>query len=587
VKNNKNILFYILLICGIFFFAPLVLAQELATNQLPVDYGVMLMGFIGGIAFLLYGLDKTSVSLKALAGDNLKKTLGKLTRTKLSSLMTGITVTAAIQSSAATTVMVVGFIAMQAMKLPQALGVILGADIGTTITVQLIAFKLNQYALIAVGLGFFMQLIATREKYIHIGHAILGVGMIFFGIKLISDSMGIIIHLPAVLDLMTHIESPFTGIALGMVLTILMQSSAATLAVVIALASHQVLSLEAALILVLGANVGTCLTALIASAGKNRQSLQAAVAHIGFKVIGVFTALILFSGFMYVVSFISFDVITKQGIATARDVANAHMLFNIVLAVMFLPFVDQIAKLLRKVIPLRKEDELIKPQYLDLDLISTPSLALDAVRYELKRISKITESILIETMPVIIQGDTGKELSKIKRKEKDVDILYKHCLGYLSKISKVRMSEEGAKNLAHLINLANQLENISDIAGDDLVNLGRKRIRAKVIVSKDTAAKLTRLHSRIVHAYTLAAESALEANLKKAQKTMKMKHNSIRPMLKKMRDYQTKRLLVNEKNRFNTYSVEVDIIDKFKQVFYHSRKMAEDVVLLHKTDDAA
>lgn len=577
MKNNKNILFYVVAICGIFLSASSSHAEAFTPNFIEIDYTAMLMGFFGGIAFLLYGLDKMSVSLKALAGDNLKKILRKLTRTKFSSLMTGITITAAIQSSAATTVMVVGFIAVQAIKLPQALGVILGADIGTTITVQLIAFKLNHYGLIAVGLGFFIQLIASKEKYIHIGHAILGVGMIFFGIKLISDSMGIIRDIPVVMDLMTHMASPFTGIAIGMILTILMQSSAATLAVIIALASHNLLSLEAALILVLGANVGTCLTALIASAGKNRQSLQAAIAHIGFKVAGVLFALLVFSWFISIISAISINPTTQQGVATARDVANAHMIFNVVLALVFLPFVNQIAKLLQKIIPLREEDKAVKPKYLDLDLISTPSLALEAVRYELKRISKITEGILTESLKAVISGE-GRELTAIKRKEKDVDVLYKYCVKYLSKISKVRVSEDNSKELAHLINLANNLENISDIAGDALIKLGRKRIRAKVSVSKETEGKFTNFHAKIVEAYTLAVESSLDSDLEKAQAMIKMKHRSIRPMLKKLREHQTERLLVEEKNRFNTYSVEVDIIDKLKQIFYHSRKIAEDVV---------
>jgi phosphate:Na+ symporter len=577
VKNNNKILLLIILYFSVFFGVPTAVAEEFVQDFLKIDYTAMLMGFFGGIAFLLYGLDKMSVSLKALAGDNLKKILQRLTRTKFSSLMTGVTITAAIQSSAATTVMVVGFIAVQAIKLPQALGVILGADIGTTITVQLIAFKLNQYGLVAVGIGFFMQLIASKEKYIHIGHAILGVGMIFFGIKLISDSMGIIRDIPVVMDLMTHMASPFTGIAIGMILTMLMQSSAATLAVIIALASHNVLTLDAALILVLGANVGTCLTALIASAGKNRQSLQAAMAHIGFKVTGVLVALILFSGFISLISALSFDTVADQGIATARDVANAHMIFNIVLALSFLPFVNQISRLLQKLIPLREEDKIVKPQYLDLGLITTPSLALEAVRYELKRISKITECILIQALPAVVSGES-KDLTLISRKEKDVDILYKYCVKYLSKISRVRVSEDNSKELSQLIHLANNLENISDIAGGELIKLGRKRIRAKVKVSKETTDKLTNLHDKILKAYNLSVESALYSDVEKAQKTIRMKHSSIRPMLDKLRTHQTERLLVKERNRFNTYSVEVDIIDKLKQIFYHSRKIAADVI---------
>ncbi len=581
--NNKFVI-YIILLLGVGFFVSQSISNEFIQDIMKVDYPTMLMGFLGGVSFLLYGLDKMSIALKTLAGDNLKSILGKLTRTKISSLMTGITITAAIQSSAATTVMVVGFIAIQAIKLPQALGVILGADIGTTITVQLIAFKLNEYGLIAIWLGFSMQLLAKNERYISIGHAILGIGMIFFGINLISESMGIIRDIPAVVNAMTHMKSPLTGIFIGMVLTILMQSSAATLAVIIALASHQILSLEASLILVLGANVGTCLTALIASSGKNRQSLQAAMGHISFKIIGVTLAVILFSYFMQLVSMVSMNNLTSQGIATARDVANAHMIFNIILAILFLPFVNKIAVILQKIIPLREKDKIIKPKYLDKGLIHTPSLAIEAVKLELKRVADITEEILIKSMPAVLYSE-GKELTTIKRKEKDVDILYKECIKYLSILSRERMSENNSNELTRIINLANNLENISDIAGDEMVKLGRKRIRLHVEMNKDVAETLSNLHSKVLKAYKQTIKAAINNDIELAQKTIKMKHSIIRPTIEELKENQTKGLLIKGENRFNTYSVEVDIIDRMKQIFYHSRRISLDVISYNETNN--
>lgn len=576
--NKKNV-FWISVIAVAVFAASYAMSEEFIREFLAVDYTTMLMGFFGGIAFLLYGLGKMSLSLKSLAGDNLKRILKKLTRTKLSSLITGMSMAVAIQSSAATAMMVIGFVAVQAMKAPQAIGVILGADIGTTITVQLIAFKLNEYGLIAVATGFFMQLLLGKkdEKYIHVGHAVMGIGMIFFGIKLISDSMGIIKDIPIVIDALTHISNPLIGIFIGAVLTILMQSSAATLAVIIALASHHILPLSSAVILVLGANVGTCLTPLLGSLGKNRQALQVAVGHIGTKVAGVLVSLLLLIWLIDVISFLSFGHTAPNGMASARDVANTHMLFNIMLAVSFLPLTEHISKLLQRLLPLRQEDIGIQPQYLDRGLLETPSLALEAVKQEFKRISKITEQILADCLPTAISGDTPA-LNRIKAQERDVDILYKASIKYLSKLSKVRLSESNSRELSMLLSLANALENISDIAGEDIITLGRKRVRAKVKISDETAKKLLFLHKKILQAYQDAAKAALTNSLAPAQRTIQMKHHVIRPALSKLRKHQSKRLLAKEKDRFNTYSIEADIIDKMKQIFYHTRKVAKDVV---------
>lgn len=529
-----------------------------------------IMGLMGGVAFLLFGLDHMSSSLKALAGENLRIVLTKLTINRVSSLFTGIGVTMLVQSSAATIVMVLGFISTGFMSLTRAMGVILGADIGTTITVQLIAFRLNKYALFAVAFGFFLNLIARKEKAKELGMTILSIGLVFYGIQLIGDSMNLVKDSPLLFDLIAHMDNSYLAIIVGVVLTALMQSSAATLGIIIAFASQGLINLDMALALTIGANVGTCFTALIASMGKPRMALRAALAHTSFKVTGALLALPFFS--------LIIDLVQEHWwyLQAPRQIANLHSLFNIILAFIFLPLIYQIALLLKRVIPEKVDlHEALHPKYLDADLINTPTLAIEVAQLEIGRMAGKVGRMMERAKPVILQG-SKIDLRMIQRKEKDIDALYAPIMKYLGEISKQNLSEEQVQHLLSLMQTVNNLETVGDLIGIGLVNMGKKRINKNIVVSTQTKKMLMKLFDQTEDALDNTIQALRERDKDKANKTIKMKA-AIRRTVNDAHTHQATRLIADEENRINTYSLEVDVIDKLQRIYYHSRKVAAAV----------
>ena len=252
-----------------------------------LEVGAILTGLGGGLALFLYGMRKMTESLKVAAGGGMKALLGKLTANRFTGALAGIIITAVIQSSSVTTVLVVGFISAGLMTLSQSVGVILGAAVGTTVTAQIIAFKVTKYALVLIALGFLTELLAKKERLKHLGIMAMGLGLIFFGMELMSQATYPLRSYQPFINLMQTMRNPFLGILVGTVFTAIVQSSSATTGVVIVLAGQGFISLNAGIALVFGANVGTCVTALLATIGKPREAARAAAVHILYKVLGV------------------------------------------------------------------------------------------------------------------------------------------------------------------------------------------------------------------------------------------------------------------------------------------------------------
>lgn len=539
-------------------------------KMVAVEWPYALMGLAGGIVFLLYGLNKLTSAFKALAGEKLRFALSKLTKNKISSLLTGMAVTGIVQSSAATTVMVVGFISARLMTLPQSLGVILGADIGTTLTVQLIAFRLNQYALVAVALGYFIKIASTNERFWHIGRVIMAIGLIFFGIFMIGESMSMLQTLPWVQNMLTHVNNIFIGLAVGAALTAIMQSSAASLAIVIAFASQGLLSLEGALYLILGANVGTCMTAWVASIGARTDARRAAAAHITFKVVGTVLVLLMLP---FVIDAIHWATGNNDNMAKGRHIANIHTAFNIMLALIFLPLTEKVAQWLTHVVPKQKRKELINVKFLDDKLIATPSLALNAARLESIHMSSRVKRMLKISHEYVIIGDTG-DLGKIDKIEQEVDGLYRQIIAYLARVNKETLTNEEGEELIWLMGCANRLESISDLVGVDLKNIGRKRLEGSVRFSKPTCNLLGEVHEHIYEMYVHSLRMLEAEDASELPKNMPPKEN-FRTIYQKAVKHQTKRLSADEDNRVQAYSLEMDIIDKYQRIYYVSRKTSQ------------
>ena len=333
------------------------LAASIGEPDQIIDWWTMGMTLLGGLAVFLFGMEQMAEALKKVAGDSMKQILAKLTNSRIMGLITGAVVTAIIQSSSVTTVMLVGFVTAGLMSLSQAIGVILGADIGTTITAQIVAFKVTKYALLLVAVGFGFIFIGKKDHIKQYGHLIMGLGLIFFGMGIMSEGMQPLRTYEPFIALMQNVSNPVIGILVATLFTALVQSSSATMGVVIAMALQGLISLDAGIALALGANLGTCATAGLAAIGKPREAVRVAVAHVSFKIIGV---IIIFPFIPYLADLVR-DIspvaaagvvgMEKLAVETPRQIANAHTIFNVGLAFTFLPFASWFARLCEWIVP--------------------------------------------------------------------------------------------------------------------------------------------------------------------------------------------------------------------------------------------
>ena len=415
----------------------------------------------GGVALFLYGIKLMSEALQFIAGDKMRKLIGTLTKTPLRGIFVGIIVTVLIQSSTGTTVMTVSFVNTGLLTLNQAIGIIMGANIGTTVTAQIIAFKIEAFALPLIAVGMIMSIFAKNKKQLtYLASGVIGLGLLFLGMQTMSSKevVGIISqHTDFILMLS---RNPLTGVLAGMILTILIQSSAATIGLVIAIAvsSNGLIGLDAAIPIILGDNIGTTLTAIVVAMGATRPAKQAAAAHVLFNLIGTIIFLFAFPLYREIVVMSSPDI--------GRQIANAHSIFNVLNTVIFFPFVPLLAKLISKIIPLNPEDQPEEVMYLDPNLISISSAsAVEAVKDELMHMGNIVENMFVVVREAFWEFDAAKveeRRKKFDHYEESVNKITESISGYASEIWQRGVSDEISTVLASYVNATIDLERIGD-----------------------------------------------------------------------------------------------------------------------------
>ncbi len=547
-----------------------------------IALGPMAMELFGGLALFLFGIDQMTDALKAVAGDRMREILAKLTGNRFMGALTGAFVTSVIQSSSVTTVLVVGFTTAGLMTFAQSIGVIMGANIGTTITAQIVAFKVTKAALLMIAVGFAFLFLSRRELLRHYGAILMGLGLVFFGMTVMSDAMSPLRSFQPFLDLMVSMESPLVGIAVAAVFTALIQSSSATTAIVIVMAGQGFISLPAGIALAFGANIGTCVTALLAAIGKPREALRASVTHVLFNVAGVALWLAFIDDLARFVTQISpvytdLDGMERMARETPRQIANAHTLFNVANTLVFIWFTTLIARLVEWMVPDKPLDEeaVIKAMYLDEDLLSTPSLALDVVRREIQHMGEQVLKMLDAIMPAILTGN-ALTLEKIQLVDERVDALHAEIVLYLGKISGMELRNKQSRELMQLMDAANDLENIGDVIETNLVELGHRRMEKRVAVSQATQKVLTDFHRVVVDAVKHAIMAVAFDNADAALKVVNMK-KEIKDIATSAAVHEAARLVADEPHRIEAYTVEVDITEKLQRIFYFARRMARTV----------
>ena len=571
--------------CSVFFLACGLVWPASATAAAAgesMDWWTMAMQLFGGLALFLYGMEQMADSLKAVAGERMKIILAKLTTNRIMGAITGAFVTAVIQSSSVTTVLVVGFISAGLMSMAQSIGVIMGANIGTTITAQIVAFKVTKAALLMIAVGFSMLFFSKHEKIKQYGGMLMGLGLVFFGMSVMSDAMYPLRSYQPFLDLMTQMENPLIGILIAAAFTALVQSSSATTGIVIVMASQGFITLPAGIALAFGANIGTCITAMLAAIGRPREAVRAAVVHVLFNVFGV----LLWLGFIsQLAEFVTWLSPSHEELAgaerlaadTPRQIANAHTIFNIANTFIFIGLTGQFARIVEWLVPDRplEEEELARPRYLDDSLLETPSLALDRVRLEIGHMGDRVMDMLLMIMPAILAGDRSS-LKQVARIDDDVDALHGEIITYLGDISRKVLTEEQTRDLVGLMAAVNELENIGDIIETDLAHLGNQRINEGVSISASTREMLSKLHAAVTRTAELATTAVVKNDPVAAREVTDMKEG-INKLTDSAAMHQAKRLVAEEPNRLAAYTIEMDIIEKLKRTYYFTTRMAKTV----------
>ncbi|MCU7845129.1 MAG: Na/Pi cotransporter family protein [Candidatus Thiodiazotropha sp. (ex Monitilora ramsayi)] len=559
-----------------------VLAETVAGGD-EIDWFRLGMGLFGGLAMFLFGMDQMSEGLKAAAGDTLKEILGRLTKNRFLGAVTGAFVTAVLNSSSVTTVLVVGFISAGFMTLAQSVGVIMGANIGSTFTAQIVAFNVTQYALVMVAIGFFMLFAGKRENTQHYGSMVMGLGLVFYGMGVMGESMEPLRSYQPFLDLMISMEKPALGILVGAVFTGLVQSSAATTGIAIVMATEGLISLPAGIALAFGANIGTCVTAILAALGKPVEAVRAAVVHVLFNIAGVLVWVMFIPQLVDIIVSISPsapELSGKERMAAEvpRQIANAHTVFNIANTLLFISFTTLFARVAEKLVPARPVEKktIITPRYLDNELITVPSMALERVRLEIGHMGEIINDMFSTLREGVETRDMAKCDSVLKMDDK-VDILHEAIFEFLSDIRKEPLTDHQSDEFQVLMSATINLENLADVLETELVSIGKAIINQGIRPTEVAEALLRDLGNKVQLSIANVVKAVREDDQKAAEEVIIIK-DEVRRIAEQFLAHQTEYIGISEGSRLAQLRLELELLDKLRRIYTLAKRVAKDFV---------
>lgn len=539
----------------------------------------IVISLLGGLGLFLYGMNLMGESLEKVAGSKMKKIIELLTKNIFMGVLLGAVVTAVIQSSSATTVMVVGFVNAGLMGLPQAVGVIMGANIGTTVTAQSVSFDLTGMAPLALGIGILLYLFAGNEKYKQVGEVFIGFGLLFTGMESMKLAVSPLAEYKGFTDLLsTFGRYPILGLLLGFGITAIIQSSSAAMGMLVVLASQGLVPLSSALPILYGQNIGTCVTSLISSIGANKNAKRAAMIHLIFNILGTIIFLILLNGIV-----VKFVVSLDPG-NVARQIANVHTIFNIVSTILLLPCNKLIVKLAMRIVP-DKEDELEEDEsrvikYIDDRMIQTPPIALASTIKEVARMGEKARDSVDYAMEGILEA-SSEGIERCFKQEKSINQLQKTILNYLLKLSKAPLSEEDRETVDTLFNTVNDIERIGDHA-ENLAEIAQSAIDGQVYFSEQGQNEISDMYNKVIASYSYALESMVTSDVNLACKVIKMEEQV---------DIMEESCRVNHMRRLNNNLCSIDngiiyfeILANLERISDHAANIAEKVIQ-QKTND--
>ncbi len=543
---------------------------------------ILISGLIGGLGLFLMGIKMMSDSLTLSTGDKIRELLAKLTHNNIVSLLTGIITTMIFQSSTATTVMLVSFVNSRLMKFRNTVAVIFGAAIGATVTIQLIAFRLTDYSLTIIAIGFILYVISKKPNIRGISVTIVGFGILFLGMQLMSDSIEPVKDSEWIKNSLAGLEKPMAGILIGTVLTALIQSSSAFIGILIVLSGQGLITLNAAIPMIIGANIGTAVTAIIASAHGSRESKQVALAHTLFKTFGALLIVWFIPPFAELIG-----KITPAGEELpGRMIANAHTVFNVLIAIVFLPFTNLFAKLIQRLIPYREEKhDAPSTWYIDHGMLHNPSLALDLARQEVMRMMEIAQR-MTEDIIIPFMEKNCNVLKRIHDREKELNFLRDAVNKYLVQIIRQSITAHQVQEAYQMLYAIDEYEQIGDVLSVNLVDKAEKWCAAGFNFSEEGKKELLDFHQKtlkmLYQSYTTFSRSNQPVAISDARKS-KISYNQFRQEFFELEKQHYNRLKMDIEESVESSRTHMELIGSFKIIGSHATNIAR-IILKENTN---
>lgn len=556
----------------------------------------IIVGLIGGLGLFIYGMQIMSNSLKVVAGDRMKHLLEVLTSNRFKAIICGIVVTIMVQSSSTTTVMVVGFVNASLMNLTQAAGIILGANIGTTVMAQLIAFNVDAIAPILIGIGTVMSVFGNKKKTRDLGTILLGIGILFFGISTMSSTMEPLKDNPVFKRwLITYGRNPILGLLIGTVITGIMQSSGATLAMLQALAISGIFAdvsgtaaIQICIPMMIGTNIGTCVTALLSSIGTSKAAKNAAIIHLSVNIFGaiwVMTLLAIFNAVLPVNPIYQFLVDISGTMKTssgavipnvARQIAMSHTFFNVANMFVMLPFIDKLVNFLETHI---KDDEEESDKGLQLDdrLLNNPAVAIGQVGRELIHMAEMAEKNLKLAGKALVEGDE-KAIEKVYQREDRIDEHEKGIIDFVIRLSNLNVSQEENDRLASYLQIAHDIERIGDHA-ENIVELAEDKIEKDVKMTEAARNELLELLD-LTYSIVQHVKEALDSEDDAICMKIYEEEERSDDLTDEYKDKHIKRLSEGT-CQVNSSAIYFDLLVDLERVGDHAANIAEHIQSLH------
>ena len=542
-----------------------------------MSYAQILIPFIGGLGMFIYGMQIMAAGLEHAAGNKMKTVLEALTKNKFMGVLLGAAITAVIQSSSATTVMVVGFVNAGIMNLTQAMGIIMGANVGTTVTGWLVSavewaefLKPATIAPVAVGFGVVMMLTGKRRSSKEIANIIIGFGLLFIGITTMSDAVAPLKEVEAFTNLFVKLGgNPFLGILVGAAVTAIIQSSSASVGILQSLAAAGLVPFTAAIYIIMGQNIGTCVTAMMSSMGAKKNAKTAALMHLLFNIIGT----VIFS----TVAIIFFEVINAgadYGLISQTQISIVHTVFNVATTVLLFPASNLIVKLAKKIGKVDDTEVDEGKALLDDRMLETPAIAIQSAMNEAVRMGEIVERS-IDVVKTVLFTKKDEDIKTLREDETTVDKLCAEVSNYVIKLSTLQISEQEHAETVKLLQVLSDIERVSDYC-ENIAEYAETMVEKKITFSEMGKQHLNEIMNEALASYTFALEAFKEGSRDKALKVIE-KETIVDDMEVKLRNQHIKRLTNNECNT-EAGIIFLDMLVVLERISDHARNIAEEVL---------